>query len=115
MNYVIRGRVIRGDGYGRKLGFPTVNLDSYGVDLPKAGVYSGSALLENKSYRAGIVIGTKETKSKVEAHLIDYTGDAYGKEVTLEVEKFIREYKNFRNEEELIKQIKADLVLCSQE
>src|SRR3989338_3944173 len=98
----ISGRVVRGDGYGRKLGFPTVNLDT-NLELtevkPLQGVYAGEAILENKSYRAGIVIGPNK---KVEAHLIGYSGDAYGKEVTLELGKFLREYKKFDKEEDLI-------------
>ena len=109
MNYVITGEVIKGDGYGKKLGFPTVNLKVGGQVLPKAGVYAGEAILENIKYRAGIVIGPEE---KIEAHLIGYNGDAYGKQVTLEVKKFIREYKKFDTEEELIIQIKKDISLC---
>ncbi len=105
MNYEIKGRVIKGDGYGRKLGFPTVNLETKD-ELPKAGVYAGEAVLESKIYRAGILINPT---GKVEAYLIGYDGDAYGKEVTLKIEKFLREYKKFETEEELIIQIKKDL------
>ncbi len=116
MSQSISGRVIRGDGYGRKLGFPTVNLEVKDMTLPKAGVYTGKATLMSNTrcltYRAGIVIGPGE---KVEAHLIGYSGDAYGQEVILEVEKFIREYKNFATEAELITQIKKDLEQCSLE
>ncbi len=111
MNYLISGTVIHGDGYGKKLGFPTVNLDVKNQALPKAGVHAGKATLENKTYHAGIIIGPG---NKVEAHLIGYSGDAYGKEVTLEVEKFLREYKKFETEAELITQIKKDLKKCLQ-
>jgi riboflavin kinase/FMN adenylyltransferase len=111
MNYVISGKVVRGDGYGRKLGFPTVNLEvtqGNPVEID-AGVYAGEAILENKKYRAGIVISPE---GKVEAHLIGYEGDAYGKIVMLEINKFLREYKTFETEEELINQIKKDISLC---
>ncbi|MES3031667.1 MAG: riboflavin kinase [Patescibacteria group bacterium] len=116
MNYVIKGIVIKGDGYGRKLGFPTVNLDPVareqrGGDNLKAGVYAGEAVLNGKKYRAGIVIGPA---AKIEAHLIGYAGDAYGQEVALELQKFIREYKKFDTEEELINQIEKDIKICSQ-
>ncbi|MEK7564020.1 MAG: riboflavin kinase [Patescibacteria group bacterium] len=116
--YRISGLVVHGDGYGRKIGFPTVNLDidteatpPYGI---REGVYSGLALLDKKTYRAGIVVSNVVDKNipKIEAHLIDYTGDAYGKNVVLEIQKFIREYKNFETEEELINQIKEDLNQC---
>ena len=109
MNYLISGKVIRGDGYGRKIGFPTVNLEVKDQKLPEAGVYTGDAILENKKYRAGIVI---DPAAKVEAHLLEYNGDAYGKEVTLEIKKFLRKFKKFDTEEELITQIKKDIKKC---
>ncbi|HEY4503307.1 MAG TPA: riboflavin kinase [Candidatus Paceibacterota bacterium] len=109
MNYVITGIVVKGDQYGRKLGYPTVNLKLDAEETPPQGVYSGTAVLEGKEYRAGILINPN---GKVEAHLIGYNGDAYGKVVTLRVEKFLRHYKKFDTEEELILQIKKDIEQC---
>ena len=109
MNYIITGKVLRGAGYGKQLGFPTVNLNTQIEVKPLSGVYAGSAKLEGKIYRAGIVVGPGE---KVEAHLIGYNGDAYGKTVTLFVEKFLRELKKFDTEAELINQIEKDLEQC---
>lgn len=106
MNYVISGKVIHGDGYGKKLGFPTMNLDAEKDAFIKDGVYAGVGVLEGKEYQAGIVIGPGE---KIEAHLIGYNGDAYGKEVALKIGKFIREYKKFDTEGELIIQITKDI------
>lgn len=118
MQFIIKGKVIKGDQYGRKIGFPTVNLEiekpirqTQGKDFPVDGVYSGIGILEEKIYKAGIVIGPGD---KIEAHLIGYSGDAYGKEVTIEINKFLREFKNFETEEELIAQIKKDIKICSQ-
>jgi riboflavin kinase / FMN adenylyltransferase len=111
MQYTISGTVIHGDGYGRKLGFPTVNLEIGDQKIPEAGVYAGNAILENKKYLAGIVVNPE---GRVEAHLIGYDGDAYGNTVILEIKKFIREYKNFKTEGELIEQIKKDIHICSQ-
>ncbi len=107
----ISGKVIRGDGYGRTLGFPTVNLQTKETKLPPSGVYAGNANLDDTSYRAGILINPT---GKVEAHLIGYSGDAYGRQVTLQINKFIREYKKFDTEQELIEQIKKDIHICSQ-
>ncbi len=109
MNYVISGKVLKGEGYGKKLGFPTVNLAVKPPSEAKEGVYAGIGILDGKEYRAGIVIGPGE---KVEAHLLGYNGDAYGKEVSLEINKFLRDFKKFNTEEELINQIKKDLKLC---
>ena len=107
--YTISGVVIKGDGYGRKLGFPTVNLETNTEALPSKGVYAGTAELDGTIYRAGILINPG---GKVEAHLLGYNGNAYGKNVKLELNKFLREYKKFDTEEELIIQIKKDLKLC---
>ncbi len=104
----ISGIVVKGDGYGRKLGFPTINVETKDV-LPKAGVYSGKVILDNTSYRAGILINPN---AKVEAHLIGYNGDAYGKVATLQTGEFLREYKKFDTEAELINQIKKDIEQC---
>ena len=111
MYYKISGIVIKGDGYGKKLGFPTVNLKINTEVKPmyKEGVYTGSALLDGVTYRAGIVVGPHD---KIEAHLIGYNGNAYGEDVILEAEKFLREYKKFDTEEELINQIKKDIEQC---
>ena len=111
MNYIISGIVIKGDGYGRKLGFPTMNLQTETKEIPPVGVYAGKAVLDNKSYLAGILINPT---GKIEAHLINYSGDAYGKEVTLETDKFLREYKKFTTEKELITQIEEDIKQCLQ-
>ncbi|MBY0376877.1 riboflavin kinase [Patescibacteria group bacterium] len=106
---IITGKVIHGDGYGRKIGFPTVNLEIEEQLLPKEGIYAGNGLVENKKYRAGIIIGPNR---KIEAHLLGYNENAYGKMVKLEIEKFLREYRKFETEEELINQIKKDIALC---
>ncbi|MEO5635218.1 MAG: riboflavin kinase [Candidatus Paceibacterota bacterium] len=107
MDFSIYGIVVRGKGYGRKLGFPTVNLDADAKDIP-VGVYAGKGIINRKIYRAAIII----SEGKSEAHLLGYRGDAYGKEVTLKLKKFLREYKNFNSEKELIDQIVKDIKKC---
>ena len=103
----ISGRVIKGEGYGRKLGFPTVNLETANTAVkPLEGVYAGNATLEGKIYKAGIVLGPH---GKIEAHLLNYSGDAYGKVVLLTLHKFLRKFKKFDTETALIEQIKKDL------
>jgi riboflavin kinase/FMN adenylyltransferase len=108
MQYKISGVVMKGDQYGRTLGFPTINLATTEA-LPPYGVYAGSVVLEDKEYRAGILINPT---GKVEAHLLDFTGDAYGKKVILTTREFLRDFKKFDSEEELKMQIGKDLEKC---
>jgi len=119
----VSGKVIKGDGYGKKIGFPTVNIDRRNFlkmkDQPAFGVYTGTVKLLTRvtlvvEYKAGIVIGPFDKKGlpKVEAHLIGYKGNAYGKKAELTLNKFLRKYKNFKTESELILQIKKDIELC---
>jgi FAD synthase len=108
MEYGISGKVVVGDKYGRKLGFPTANL---GVKLKDfiSGVYGGKAIINKKTYRAAIVINDV---GRIEAHLLGYRGDAYGKTLTIIPVKILREYKKFDTEADLIAQIRKDVKRC---
>ncbi len=114
VNY--QGRVIAGDGFGKKLGFPTANLDRrqwsrQNLKL-KHGVYGGTALLPSgKSYKAGIVIGPvdKTGKPKIEAHIINFSGNLYGHKVMLQLSCYIRAYRHFSSIEQLQQQITQDI------
>ena len=115
MQYTISGKVVRGDGYGRKLGFPTINLepDENTEEFPPAGIYAGTVILEDEEYRAGIAVSSNtNNQNKIDAHLLGYDGDAYGKKAIFKINKFLREYKKFDTKEELISQIKKDLDKC---
>lgn len=112
------GKVIKGQGYGRKIGFPTANIDRREFlnlkKKPKLGVYSGYVFLKNKKYRAGIIIGPIDKKGfpKLEAHIISFKKNIYGKKITIKLNKFIRKYRKFKSEKELIIQIGKDLRKC---
>lgn len=116
--FLISGKVVKGDKYGRKIGFPTANLDrrqfSKLVTKPRFGVYAGIVQFGNKYYKAGIVIGPLDNKGlpKIEAHLLNFKGNLYGKKLILNLNKFIRPYKKFKSEKELISQIGKDLKKC---
>src|SRR3989344_4867185 len=108
----ISGRVIKGDGYGKKIDFPTINLERRGFlkmqKKPAFGIYAGRVNILNKTYKAGIVIGPLDKRKlpKIEAHLVGYKGNAYGKRVIIEIKKFLRKFKKFKTEKDLIAQIK---------
>lgn len=115
----ITGSVTKGAGYGRKIGFPTANLDRrqfFRSGLSgkiKLGVYAGHARLANKKYEAGIVIGPLDEKRlpRLEAHLIGYKGNLYGKRISLDLIKYIRPFKVYKSEAQLVAAIKQDFVL----
>jgi len=106
----IIGVVLRGQGKGKKLGFPTANLkigdDKDNSQLEK-GVFIGQAWIDKKEYRVAIFIGLK--KEILEAHILDFSGDLYGKEIEIKVGKKIRDVIKFNNYKELIDQIKRDV------
>ena len=108
MDFRISGTVVRGDGYGHKLGFPTANIDAQTTEIVP-GVYGGKVQIGRKIYRAAIVINEA---GKTEAHMFGFRGDAYSKEITLRIQKYIRKYKLFKTEIELITQIKKDIKQC---
>lgn len=112
----ISGIVVHGDHYGRRLGYPTANLDegaftrSGGAIQP--GVYAGfTTLSDGRRFLSGILIGPKSTQgpSKIEAHLLDFDEDLYDQEIMLEILQKTREYEHFEDEELLKETIKKDL------
>jgi len=113
---LLAGKVIRGEAYGRNIGFPTANIDrrQYAREKHsvKFGVYAGYAILPSgKKYKAGIVIGPLDSKQlpKLEAHIINFKGILYDKKLTLILKTFLRPFKRFPSEMALKKQITKDV------
>lgn len=108
---------MHGDGYGRVLGYPTINIDAAEFrslpGQPAAGIYTGTVTLheQDRPYNAAIVIGPKgqDGAPKLEAHLLDFSGDLYGQRVTFHIHQFVRPYRHYDDEEELKRAIAADL------
>ena len=111
--YSVSGIVEKGFQNGRKLGFKTANI---GVDenrcLPPDGVYAGKTAIEGVGYRCVINIGMNPTfdaeKRTVEAHIINFGSDIYGREITVIFEHYLRSEMKFNNIEELKEQIRID-------
>ena len=106
----VEGVVVRGDGRGRELGFPTANLDVPDrLLVPPDGVYAGWA----RDRRAAISIGTNPhfdgVERRVEAHLLDFDGDLYGQRLVVELWTSIREQLRFGSLEELVTAIGNDV------
>lgn len=104
--HILTGRVIHGRQIGRTLGIPTANLAlPEGVVIPRFGVYACRALVGEKSYRAVTNVGTRPTVNgrgiSVEPWLLDYEGDLYDREMTLEFYAFLRPERKFDSLEAL--------------
>jgi riboflavin kinase/FMN adenylyltransferase len=127
--YRIVGSVETGVGRGRTLGFPTANLGSIPVLLPAHGVYAGRVVRArmpsnravppelNRSL-AAVHVGPNPTfgedATKVEIHILDFSGDLYYATLEIEIVARIRAVKKFTNKEELLRQIQSDLQCVTQ-
>jgi riboflavin kinase / FMN adenylyltransferase len=112
--YTLRGRVVRGEQRGRTLGFPTANLHQRpGLLLPADGVYAAHALLDGRSAPAVLNVGVRPTfgelRRTVEAFLLDFDGDLYGRWLTLELVERLRGERRFAGPEALRQAIAADV------
>jgi len=114
-NWSIEGIVQKGRQIGKKIGFPTCNIDIKNYILAKPGVYAVKVLRKNNSkYIKGIAnLGYRPTfnqkKLLLEVHLFNFSGNLYNKYLSVEFLKFIRKEKKFKNVNQLRAQIKTDL------
>ena len=111
--YSVTGVVFEDRKVGRSIGFPTVNIKAEkNKQQLKSGVYAGSVQIDGKDYRAIINYGARPTfnleEKLIEAHIIDFNGNLYGKQLTLYFDSFMREIKKFESTEQLIYQLKMD-------
>ena len=117
-NWSIIGKVQKGRQLGKKIGFPTANIDIKDYILACPGVYAIKVRKEkNRKYIKGIAnLGYRPTfngkKILLEAHLFNFSGNLYNKYLTVEFLKFIRKEKKFKNINHLKKQIKNDLLVA---
>ena len=112
--YKLPGKIVRGVGRGRRLGYPTANLKPHaGLVVPGPGVYAGSVAIGKRTFTAAISIGTNPTFGagplSVEALLIDYTGNLYGRAVEFEFAARIRDHVAFDGPNSLREAIAQDV------
>ncbi|HTS82442.1 MAG TPA: bifunctional riboflavin kinase/FAD synthetase [Myxococcaceae bacterium] len=107
------GTVVKGDGRGRSIGWPTANVDSHGELLPASGVYAVRVRTADGWHGGAANIGTKPTFGgsavTVEVHLLDWSGDLYGLEVRVEFLERLRPERRFGSVSELTAQIQRDV------
>ena len=115
-NWSIHGKVQKGKQLGKKIGFPTANIDIKDYVLACPGVYAVRVKkIRGNGYFKGIAnLGYRPTfngkKILLEVHLFNFSGNLYNKYLTVEFKKFIRKEKKFKNINQLRKQIKIDLI-----
>lgn len=114
--YTFSGVVVEGKKRGRLLGFPTANLqilDSENIEFPVSGVYAGTIVYEGNTYKAGISVGSNTTFDQkevtIEAHILDFDNDIYGKIISVVLIKKLRDMVKFDSIENLVKQIQSDV------
>jgi riboflavin kinase / FMN adenylyltransferase len=111
--FALQGTIIKGEQLGGKIGIPTANLQVKNELLPGRGVYACRAILEKQTFPAAVNVGYRPTVGgknlTVEAHLIGFSGELYGKEMELQFFHRIREEKQFAGIDALKAQILADI------
>jgi riboflavin kinase / FMN adenylyltransferase len=116
--WIIEGTVQRGRQEGKKIGFPTCNIDIKDYVVAKPGVYAVTVKLKksNKSQKAIANLGYRPTfnqkKILLEVHIFNFSGNLYNKYLSVEFINFIRKEKKFKNVNQLKRQIKADLEIA---
>jgi len=113
--YTVDAPVVSGKMLGRELGFPTVNqsLDDCGVML-RRGVYVSVCTVEGKKYPAVTNIGVRPTvsdgeRANCETHIIGFSGDVYGEDISVAIKHFLRDEKRFDSKEELKKAVLSNI------
>lgn len=112
--YRVEGEVMSGQKRGRTIGFPTANIQVWAEQLlPGNGVYAGWVTIDSEKFMAVTNIGVRPTFEgqhvTVEAHILDFDRDIYGKTVALTFEKRLRPEQKFNGIQELIAQIQNDV------
>jgi riboflavin kinase/FMN adenylyltransferase len=112
--YSLMGEVVKGQQLGRTIGFPTANVRvPDNKFLPRFGVYSVTATIDNNLVKGVMNIGCRPTVDShnlptVEVHLLNWSGDLYGKTITVELKQFLRDEQKFASLDALKSQIAFD-------
>lgn len=111
--HMIEGKVVHGDGRGKGIGFPTINLKTDYELIPEDGVYISEVEINKKMFPSVTNIGYNPTfdvkRLSVETHILEYSGDLYGADLTLYFHERIRGEIRFDGADALVSQITMDI------
>jgi len=116
--YSFRGLVVRGEGRGRTLGFPTANLVVASSEklVPPPGIYAVRGILNRGTHGGALHVGPRPTfrgsPPTIELHLIDFDADLYGEEIRVDLIRYLREVRPFGSVEALVGQMNDDVDLA---
>ncbi len=111
--YTVEGTVVEDKRLGRTYGYPTANMvpDTSLISL-KSGVYATNVIIDDKTYKSITNVGTtsfdEDDKKKIESHILDYSGNLYGRKIAVEFLHYLRDFKNFLSVDELKLQLDED-------
>lgn len=116
---MLEGNVRENRHIGTEIGFPTANIEDYDVRaLPEDGVYATIAVVDGKSYRAVTSVGTNPTvggkRTTVETYMMGFSGDCYGRRMSVRFIKKLRGMMRFSSKQELTEQIDRDVKTAKQ-
>jgi riboflavin kinase/FMN adenylyltransferase len=108
-NYTLKGKVKRGKGVGRKLGFPTANLDTFDYILPAQGVYAAYSKVDKREFLSAVNINSND----FEVHLINFSGNILDKVIEVTFLRKIRDEIEFQSKDKLARCIKKDVEIIT--
>jgi len=116
-NFSLAGKVVLGDRRGRDLGFPTANLEiDSEVIIPGDGIYATWAIIDGVRHPSATSIGVRPTfgpgERLVEAYVMDFDADLYGKHICVEFVRKLRDQEHFSTVDALVDQINRDVADC---
>ncbi|HEY8419905.1 MAG TPA: bifunctional riboflavin kinase/FAD synthetase [Clostridia bacterium] len=112
--FYITGRVARGNGYGRLLGYPTVNLEFQADKVkPLQAVYITKTIMGDTSYLSITKVGGRPTfsdnRESIETHILDFAENLYNRDIKIEFYDLLRPLKRFENDDQLKEQLNRDI------
>jgi riboflavin kinase/FMN adenylyltransferase len=118
--FFVTGVVVKGKQLGRTIGYPTANIDVADPDklIPKIGVYAVNVVLDSVTYKGMLNVGVNPTtdsdnRIKIEVNIFDFDEEIYGRSLSVEFVKWVRDEEKFANLEELKQALASDKIACT--